>query len=194
MHWPRRGLEMNYNQNHKLSQITPSTLIVGIGIAKDKHVARAQDDWLLGKIDTTLSQRRIFLLTRSSLFVVLVILWRLGMILHGIFKSACFISLLLNMYNWGEKDGICHKTDCLCNKRKVLSIYTTCWRSQWNIRGYYENILILLENIIERPSDSVDNISPCNLKNEKRVFSKVQWTYEKTLLIHLNVNSEFDSY
>ena len=35
---------MNYNQNHKLSQITPSTLIVGIGIAKDKHVARAQDD------------------------------------------------------------------------------------------------------------------------------------------------------
>ena len=35
---------MNYNQNHKLSQITPSTLIVGIDIAKDKHVARAQDD------------------------------------------------------------------------------------------------------------------------------------------------------
>ena len=35
---------MNYNQNHKISQITPSTLIVGIDIAKDKHVARAQDD------------------------------------------------------------------------------------------------------------------------------------------------------
>lgn len=35
---------MNYNQNHKLTQITPSTLIVGIDIAKDKHVARAQDD------------------------------------------------------------------------------------------------------------------------------------------------------
>lgn len=35
---------MNYNQNRKLSQITPSTLIVGIDIAKDKHVARAQDD------------------------------------------------------------------------------------------------------------------------------------------------------
>ncbi len=35
---------MNYNQNQKLTQITPSTLIVGIDIAKDKHVARAQDD------------------------------------------------------------------------------------------------------------------------------------------------------
>ncbi|MEF3225899.1 IS110 family transposase [Campylobacter jejuni] len=35
---------MNYTQNHKISQITPSTLIVGIDIAKDKHVARAQDD------------------------------------------------------------------------------------------------------------------------------------------------------
>jgi len=35
---------MNYNQNHKLSQISQTTLIVGIDIAKDKHVARAQDD------------------------------------------------------------------------------------------------------------------------------------------------------
>jgi len=35
---------MNYTQNHKISQITPSTLIIGIDIAKDKHVARAQDD------------------------------------------------------------------------------------------------------------------------------------------------------
>jgi transposase len=35
---------MNYTQNHKLTQITPSTLIVGIDVAKDKHVARAQDD------------------------------------------------------------------------------------------------------------------------------------------------------
>lgn len=35
---------MNYNQNHKISQITSSTLIIGIDIAKDKHVARAQDD------------------------------------------------------------------------------------------------------------------------------------------------------
>ena len=35
---------MNYNQNRKLTQITPSTLVVGIDIAKDKHVARAQDD------------------------------------------------------------------------------------------------------------------------------------------------------
>src|SRR5699024_8190416 len=34
----------NYNQNHKLSQITPNTLIIGIDVAKDKHVARAQDD------------------------------------------------------------------------------------------------------------------------------------------------------
>lgn len=35
---------MNYTQNKKISQISPSTLIVGIDIAKDKHVARAQDD------------------------------------------------------------------------------------------------------------------------------------------------------
>lgn len=35
---------MNYNQNQKIAQITPSTLIVGIDIAKDKHVARFQDD------------------------------------------------------------------------------------------------------------------------------------------------------
>lgn len=35
---------MNYTQNHKISQIIPSTLIIGIDIAKDKHVARAQDD------------------------------------------------------------------------------------------------------------------------------------------------------
>ncbi|TCT17489.1 transposase [Melghiribacillus thermohalophilus] len=34
---------MNYTQNRKISQITPSTLIIGIDIAKDKHVARAQD-------------------------------------------------------------------------------------------------------------------------------------------------------
>lgn len=38
------GLKMNYTQNQKISQITPSTLIIGIDIAKDKHVARAQDD------------------------------------------------------------------------------------------------------------------------------------------------------
>lgn len=35
---------MNYTQNHKISQITPSTLIIGIDIAKDKHVARVQDN------------------------------------------------------------------------------------------------------------------------------------------------------
>src|SRR5690625_6755143 len=36
--------QMNYTQNQKISQISPSTLVVGIDIAKDKHVARAQDD------------------------------------------------------------------------------------------------------------------------------------------------------
>src|SRR5690606_18159724 len=35
---------MNYTQNQKISQITQSTLIIGIDVAKDKHVARAQDD------------------------------------------------------------------------------------------------------------------------------------------------------
>lgn len=35
---------MNYTQNQKITQISPSTLIVGIDIAKDKHVAREQDD------------------------------------------------------------------------------------------------------------------------------------------------------
>ena len=35
---------MNYNLNEKLTQITPETLIVGIDIAKEKHVARAVDD------------------------------------------------------------------------------------------------------------------------------------------------------
>jgi len=33
------GLAMNYTQNQKIKQITPSTLIIGIDIAKDKHVA-----------------------------------------------------------------------------------------------------------------------------------------------------------
>lgn len=35
---------MNYNRNEKIKQITEETLIVGIDIAKKKHVARAQDD------------------------------------------------------------------------------------------------------------------------------------------------------
>ncbi|MCD8511350.1 MAG: IS110 family transposase [Bacillus sp. (in: Bacteria)] len=35
---------MNYTQNEKIKQITPRTLVIGIDIAKDKHVARAQDD------------------------------------------------------------------------------------------------------------------------------------------------------
>jgi transposase len=34
---------MNYNQNTKIAQITPQTLIIGVDIAKFKHVARAQD-------------------------------------------------------------------------------------------------------------------------------------------------------
>ncbi|MDQ0862217.1 IS110 family transposase [Bacillus sp. V2I10] len=34
---------MNYNQNEKIAQITSQTLIVGVDIAKYKHVARAQD-------------------------------------------------------------------------------------------------------------------------------------------------------
>ncbi|MTT33351.1 IS110 family transposase [Terrilactibacillus sp. BCM23-1] len=34
---------MNYNQNRKISQITEETLIIGVDIAKHKHVARAQD-------------------------------------------------------------------------------------------------------------------------------------------------------
>jgi hypothetical protein len=35
---------MNYSQNQRISQITESTLIVGVDIAKHKHVARAQND------------------------------------------------------------------------------------------------------------------------------------------------------
>lgn len=34
---------MNYKQNEKITQLTDETLIVGIDIAKNKHVARAQD-------------------------------------------------------------------------------------------------------------------------------------------------------
>ncbi|TCM90823.1 hypothetical protein EV294_110180, partial [Paenibacillus sp. BK033] len=34
---------MNSTQNERINQITSSTLIVGVDIAKFKHVARAQD-------------------------------------------------------------------------------------------------------------------------------------------------------
>ncbi|RED54741.1 transposase [Cohnella lupini] len=34
---------MHFNQNQRITQITSSTLIVGVDIAKFKHVARAQD-------------------------------------------------------------------------------------------------------------------------------------------------------
>jgi transposase len=37
------GLEMKYTQNKKILQLSEDTLIVGIDIAKHKHVARAQD-------------------------------------------------------------------------------------------------------------------------------------------------------
>ena len=49
-HQSRRTL-MNCTQNEKLNQVTPHTLIVGVDIAKFKHVARAQDDRgkILGK-------------------------------------------------------------------------------------------------------------------------------------------------
>ena len=41
------GRTMNYNQNHKIPQITSETLIVGVDIAKHNHVARARilEDW-----------------------------------------------------------------------------------------------------------------------------------------------------
>jgi len=34
---------MNYSQNKKILQLTDKTLIIGVDIAKYKHVARAQD-------------------------------------------------------------------------------------------------------------------------------------------------------
>lgn len=34
---------MKYKQNHKIKQITESTLVIGVDIAKESHVARAQD-------------------------------------------------------------------------------------------------------------------------------------------------------
>lgn len=47
MFWPRIKKYQWRTRNElydKISQITPSTLIVGVDIAKDKHVARAQND------------------------------------------------------------------------------------------------------------------------------------------------------
>src|SRR3954470_24911180 len=41
--YTRRSSTMNYNQNDKIAQITSHTLIIGVDIAKFKHVARAQD-------------------------------------------------------------------------------------------------------------------------------------------------------
>lgn len=35
---------MDFTQNNRLEQITDKTLIIGIDVAKDKHVARAIDD------------------------------------------------------------------------------------------------------------------------------------------------------
>jgi hypothetical protein len=39
----QEAVQMNYNQNKKIAQITSETLIIGVDIAKYKHVARAQD-------------------------------------------------------------------------------------------------------------------------------------------------------
>ena len=44
---------MNYNQNHKITQITSETLIVGVDIAKHNHVERAQDFRGLENSDST---------------------------------------------------------------------------------------------------------------------------------------------
>ncbi len=38
------GLKMDFTQNKRLMQITENTLIIGVDIAKHKHVARAIDD------------------------------------------------------------------------------------------------------------------------------------------------------
>jgi len=71
---------MNYNQNRKISQITENTLIVGVDIAKHKHVARAQDfrgidlanrlvftnDLKGSIIDRTLSGDKLFLILRIA--------------------------------------------------------------------------------------------------------------------------------
>lgn len=42
LNYPRRT-NMNYKQNQKILQLTEKTLIIGVDIAKYKHVARAQD-------------------------------------------------------------------------------------------------------------------------------------------------------
>jgi len=39
----KEAIVMNYTQNQKISQISSHTLIIGVDIAKFKHVARAQD-------------------------------------------------------------------------------------------------------------------------------------------------------
>jgi hypothetical protein len=48
-HIYQEAFKLNYNQNKKIAQITSQTLIIGVDIAKFKHVARAQDfrDWSL---------------------------------------------------------------------------------------------------------------------------------------------------
>jgi hypothetical protein len=42
-HIYQEAFKINYNQNQKIAQITSQTLIIGVDIAKFKHVARAQD-------------------------------------------------------------------------------------------------------------------------------------------------------
>src|SRR5699024_2775634 len=46
----KENSKKNYTQNKKISQITLERLIVGIDIAKDKHVAQAKDDRGIGPI------------------------------------------------------------------------------------------------------------------------------------------------
>ncbi|GIP62698.1 hypothetical protein J32TS6_12530 [Virgibacillus pantothenticus] len=38
---------MNYKQNEKILQLTDNSLIIGVDIAKNKHVARAQETQLI---------------------------------------------------------------------------------------------------------------------------------------------------
>ncbi|RVT62567.1 hypothetical protein [Niallia taxi] len=66
---------MNYNQNHKIAQITPKTLVIGIDdIAKHHHVARAQD-WEASSSNKYKEKTNLILVINESWFF----LW----LLHG---------------------------------------------------------------------------------------------------------------
>ncbi|WP_394223948.1 IS110 family transposase [Priestia aryabhattai] len=53
---------MDCTQNEKLNQVTPHMFIVGVDIAKFKHIARAQDDrgQILGKSHTCTNTKERF--------------------------------------------------------------------------------------------------------------------------------------